>query len=422
MATVNYLYRSTKDEATINVRLLFRFNGEDSVIGGKTRLKVSRNYWETTHKKTLRAIREVSQRNAYNEVNQHLTDLEAHILDEFHLSDPSTVNKEWLKDVINKYYDPEEGRPQTRMPRDIVNYIEYYLDKKKNDISVMSARRIRVVKHKMQRMEEYLGRTLLIKDVNEDFKKEFQDYYIKERYSPNTQQRELKTLKSICYHAMYNGLETHPHLKTLQLKLHDVQHIYLNFEEIERIADLKLSNEYLDNARDWLIISCYTGQRVSDFLRFTKDMIRTEKGKHLLEFKQKKTGKLMTIPVLKEVMDVLGKRGGDFPRAISDQKYNDYIKDVAKAAGLGNLCTGKRRVNIKPNAKKGSYRDIVGDYPKWQLVSSHIGRRSFATNFYGKVPTSVLIGITGHSSESQFLNYIQKSNQQSAIDAYKYFN
>jgi integrase len=133
----------------------------------------------------------------------------------------------------------------------------------------------------------------------------------------------------------------------------------------------------------------------------------------------------MTIPISKEVRKILTKRNGEFPRAISDQKYNDYIKDVCKLAEINKICEGKKRISIAPKGvkpTKSDYRDVVGEFKKWELVSSHIGRRSFATNYYGKVPTTFLINITGHSSEKMFLNYIKKSNKDLALESYDYFN
>lgn len=172
----------------------------------------------------------------------------------------------------------------------------------------------------------------------------------------------------------------------------------------------------MDNARDWLIISCFTGQRVSDFLRFTKDMIRIEDGKSFLEFTQKKTGKVMTVPLHPKVLQILEKRNGAFPRRISDQRYNEYIKEVCKLAGLDKPTRGG-----KQKVTEHGIRKVSGIYPKWELVTSHIGRRSFATNFYGKIPTTYLIYITGHSSEAMFLNYIGKSNKDLAIEISNYF-
>jgi integrase len=211
-------------------------------------------------------------------------------------------------------------------------------------------------------------------------------------------------------------------LDSLKLKPEKTKPLYLNFKELAQIEKTKNLAEHLENARDWLIISCYTGQRISDFLRFNKDMIRVEKGKSLLEFKQQKTQKLMTIPLHEKVLSILNKRSGDFPRAISDQKYNDYIKTVCEKSDLKQMVMGKKQTNIeKDNKKPAKIRNVSGTFEKWELVTSHIGRRSFATNFYGQIPTNYLIYVTGHSSESLFLKYIGKSNKDIAMELTKYF-
>ena len=64
---------------------------------------------------------------------------------------------------------------------------------------------------------------------------------------------------------------------------------------------------------------------------------------------------------------------------------------------------------------------VEKDYPKWKLVSSHIGRRSFASNNYGIIPTSFLMYITGHTTEAMFLTYIGKSNKDIAMELTNYF-
>ena len=46
--------------------------------------------------------------------------------------------------------------------------------------------------------------------------------------------------------------------------------------------------------------------------------------------------------------------------------------------------------------------------PKYELIGSHIGRRSFATNYYGKIPTALIMSVTGHLTESSFLMYIDR--------------
>ncbi|MBD0778253.1 tyrosine-type recombinase/integrase [Maribacter sp. ANRC-HE7] len=425
MASVNFLYRSTKREAFLNVRLLYRVVSQDYekgykdfVLGAKTKLKVSKYYWDETHKKNLRDIKDVDQRNLYTETNQELMRIEDHILSAFDKVDSKEViDKKWLNTILEKYYNPTSN-DGPKIPTDLIGYFDHYIEYRRNELDEKGIRRIKVTKNKMVRLQEYLGSIILIKDINEDFKIKYQDYCNNEKYSQNTQQRELSLIKTVCNHARYSGLETHVQLDSLKIAKEPVNHIFLNFGEIEKIKNLKLDTGYLDNARDWLLISCYTGQRVSDFMRFTKENIRIEKGKYFLEFTQQKTKKRMVIPLSKEAREVLKKRGGEFPRPISDQKYNDYIKVVCQKAGLNELVKGKKRTKVKDK----TYRDVSDTFEKWELVSSHIGRRSFASNYYGKVPTTFLINITGHSSEKMFLNYIKKSNLDLAVESYKYFD
>lgn len=419
MATVNFLYRSTKDEAPLNLRLLYRHNEKDFVIGGKTKLQVSKNYWENYHHK--QRIKDIEVKNLQTDINNQIGELENHILNVFRTTAVERVNKEWLKVTIENYYNPPETK---EIPNDLINYIDYYLEYRKNEISESNRKKVKVTKNKMVRLQEGWGRPILIKEINEDFKKAYVDFSNKNAYSQNTQHREFVLIKTICFHARYLGLKTHHQLDGITLKREEANHIYLTLNELDQIRKVDLKQDYLDNARDWLLISCFTGQRISDFMRFKPEMIRIEDGKTLLEFRQKKTKKEMSIPVVREVREVLHKRNGNFPRPISDQKYNDYIKEVCHEAELNDEVKGKRRISIAPKGvkpTKNDYRDVIDTFEKWELVSSHIGRRSFATNFYGKVPTTYLINITGHGSEKMFLNYIKKSNKDLAMDSFKYF-
>ena len=154
-------------------------------------------------------------------------------------------------------------------------------------------------------------------------------------------------------------------------------------------------------------------------MRFDKSMIRYEKNskgklKPLLEFTQKKTEKLMTIPLHKKIIKILNQNNDNFPRKISDQRYNEHIKKVCEKAKINDPVTGTL-FNHETKQKE------TKEYPKWKHVASHIGRRSFATNNYGTIPTSFLMYMTGHSTEKMFLTYIGKSNKDIAMELTNYF-
>lgn len=424
MATVNYLYRSQRDKSPLILRLLFRANETDFVFGVKTRLEVTKQYWKIDHKK--KRAKGVDLINRQTEVNKELGNLKAHVLENFQKTNSSFINKEWLQTQIENYYNP--SKKSSELPKELLKYIDVFIENRRNDLSLSTIKKYKVIKQLLIRYEEYINRKLLIIDIDASFKKSFEDYCLLNQYAPNTIARALRAIKTVCNHAKYQGLETSFQLDTVKVKNVKVENIYLNFDDINKLINInknKLSKTY-ENARDWLLISCFVGQRISDFMRFNKDMLRQEKNNNgdvitLIEFTQKKTGKLMTVPLKDEVLQILKKRDGNFPNPISDQKYNEYIKQVCQTAKINESSLGSKKVKFEGLDGKFQYRKENGMFEKWELVTSHIGRRSFATNFYGTIPTSYLIYVTGHSTERMFLNYIGKSNKDLAMELTNYF-
>ena len=246
-----------------------------------------------------------------------------------------------------------------------------------------------------------------IKNVDLSFKSSFEQYCKNEGYAPGTISRAIRYIKTVCYHARNHGIETSYQLQAIKTKNYKSPTIYLTNQEIEKVASQEFEDEHLDTSRDWLIIACETAQRVSDFLNFTSDLIRIEDNVMLIEFIQKKTKKPTVVPITARLKKVLEKRNGEFPRKMSSQRLNEHIKSVCQLAGIDSPTKGSLR-------NKDSNRDEYGIHPKYKLVTSHIGRRSFATNYYGQYPTALLMSVTNHSTERQFLEYIGKTETDSA--------
>lgn len=418
MATIAFAYRSIKKEAPVLVRLLYYMEGSKKrySIYGKTKFVVEKEFWESYQSGTKF---KGDNKDKSIDLNDFKKDISNFILDAFNsVKDKSLIDKKWLNDTIHRFYNPpneEEGKPS--IPDLLIEYFDYYMNARRHELSNVTLKKLKVIKHKLQRYD----RNLKIKDINDDFKNSFVEWCKSESYSINTIGRELKDIKTIVKHARIKGAKVHPEHELLKLDKEKTPKIYLDFEELKKIQEVVGLTDYLDNARDWLLISCFTGQRISDFMRFNKSMVRIENDVPILEFTQVKTGAEMAIPILPEVQAVLDKRGGDFPRRISDQRYNEWIKKVCEKAGINKMTKGKISLNISKDKNETKMRNVYGIYPKWKLITSHVGRRSFATNYYGKLPTTFLIGITGHSTEKMFLNYIGKGQKDLFFDAYEYF-
>lgn len=401
MATINFLIQSKNNPSGIYIRLR---EGRSIDIKAKTRFSIDPENWSTAkgQPKNLKGAH-------MKMLQENLQKLSFDLLNHYNASvNHETINTGWLKNFIN----PQ--KKEETIPTGLLDYFAYYALHKKSLLKPSTFTKLNVNTRLLERFQRWSNKVYAIRDVNADFKLQFETFCKEENYAPNTIARAIKFIKTICYHAAGNGIETHFQLKNINAKTVKVEKIYLTDEEIEKITKADLKLDYLENARDWLIISCETGQRVSDFMRFRSSMIRYEGKVPLIEFTQVKTDKIMAIPLSKRVRAILNKRDGEFPRQITDQRYNEYIKEVCRIAGINKKTKGSK-------INKEMIRKESGIYPKYELITSHVGRRSFATNNYGKIPTPLLMNVTGHSTETMFLEYIGKTATDKAIQLAEYF-
>ncbi len=182
----------------------------------------------------------------------------------------------------------------------------------------------------------------------------------------------------------------------------ETDHVYLTEDELAQLYALKITNKKLDEVRDLFIFGAWVGLRFSDFSNIQPENIIQIDGDYFIKMITQKTKELVIIPcnpVVMEIFEKYANRPNKLPKTISNQKFNDYIKDVCKLAEFKE----KGRVTTKP-------KDILAD-----LVSSHTARRSFATNYYLQgFPTIDLMKITGHKTERSFLKYIRVSKLDTA--------
>ena len=404
MASVHFYIQSKESPAVIYVRMR---DSRKVDAKAKTRLVVDVEDWSAA-KGAPKHNRNDDMRN----LTKSLADLRSSILGHYNSSEgKQTINSDWLRDFINQATIQKE-----EVPTGLVDYFDLYAQQQKGVISDELYEKIAPNRDRIVRFERHMGRKYKVKDVDQTFHKDYHRYLIQsEKYNLGTVNRSMKFIKTVCYHAQQNGVEVNYQLKAIRVKNKELPPIYLSEEEIELIETVELEHDYLRNARNSLLISCYTAQRVSDFKRNTVKNIRYVKGIPYLDFVQKKTGAPVSLPLHPTVMRIIKDGGGEFPRAISNDKYNDYIKKVCKHAGIEDEVQGSMAEVIR--VKRGDRmvnvtRKKHGVFAKWKLVSSHIGRRSFATNHFGKIPTPIIMAATGHKSESSFLKYIGKGRAE----------
>lgn len=416
MATINYLVKGEKN--VTNILLRFK-NGRKFDLTASTDLKVEPKKWSSAKQKVKLTADDATK----DEVNNNLIELEKFIFNEFN-SDNSKgefIDKYWLRKKIANFFN----RPIDETAVDQVFFIPFIetfiknaptrIIKGKNKVIAKGTiTKYSTTQRKLEEYEERFKTKLKFTDLDLTFYDRFVNFLSQEqKINLGTIGNYIGTLKTIARDAKLKGLPVHPHIEHPNFFVPKItsDSIYLNDDEINTIFKFDFKGvERLENTRDLFIIGLRTGLRISDFLRLKDTNIKNG----FIEIETQKTGQTVTIPLHNQVKAILEKRNG-FPRTISDQKFNEYVKDLCQVAGF-NLKVQGSKIN------KETKRKEEGVFEKWELVTSHICRRSFATNLYGKLDNLTIMGITGHQTETQFLKYIKITSTEKAEKLKDYWN
>lgn len=293
-----------------------------------------------------------------------------------------------------------------------LGFMQQYIASRKPMICKSTYKRYMVFFRLLERFQGYVNKRLIINDINHEFVHEFIDFGKKEDYSENTIYRSIHFVKTILNYAERKGIRTFVRELEIRREGQRREMITISEDELQSIKNCDVPDE-LVSAKKWLLISCYTGQRISDFMQFNSEKLIEIKGIVCISFMQKKTHKEITLPLHPAVMEIVRKNGGEFPKSIEPALYNVQIREIARLAGLRYQIRAKKRIG---------YRVKTVLTEKCEMLTSHIGRRSFATNFYGKIPTPLLMDATGHSTEQMFLKYINRMDNNKIVSLSSYFN
>ena len=234
---------------------------------------------------------------------------------------------------------------------------------------------------------------------------------VAQKYSHNHAGRLMGTLKTLCLDAQKNEIPTHPYVNFIagfsQNQSKKIIHV-LNFEEIKKVEQATLPS-HLENVRKWMILGFWMGQRVSDLLQLKPEQVRqADAGGLYVDFHQQKTQKRITVGVLDPMAIAILQH--DFPKRLPANKFNKDLKKVLQHAGISQMVKAYRFDGIRK-------RKELGLFPKHKIITAHDLRRSFATNFFGKIPTPLLMRMTGHARETTFMRYIAVDPQKDTYAA-----
>ena len=201
--------------------------------------------------------------------------------------------------------------------------------------------------------------------------------------------------KGYCMNNAYEDFN--PKLKSTPKKV-----IFLTWEELSKLREYPIpaTKQYLERVRDVFLFQCFTGLRYSDVFNLRRSDVK----ENHIEVTTVKTADSLVIELNNYSRAILDKyrhvafEGDKVLPVVSNQKMNDYLKELSKLAGIDEP--------VRETYYKGNERiDLVT--PKHELMSTHVGRRTFICNALSLgIPAQVVMKWTGHSDYKAMKPYI----------------
>lgn len=265
----------------------------------------------------------------------------------------------------------------------------------------------------MQKFSESERTELTIKYFSSmDFFNDFSSFLFRQNLHRNTVHDIVKTLKTFAKWTVKNGFAKEIDTSDWKVVEDEVLLFALDDDELSKIESLDLT-EYplLAKVRNLFLIQCYTGLRFSDLMELTIDSF--DMNNKILRVRTIKTDSVVNIPITPKLQSVLAQDGFQLENCVN-YTYNVKLKEIGQLAEVNLMVEfveykdGKKTITLKP---------------KYELLSSHCGRRTFITNALRKgISERLIMKITGHKSIRSFEKYIKLTEteaQDAFMDAFK---
>jgi site-specific recombinase XerD len=181
--------------------------------------------------------------------------------------------------------------------------------------------------------------------------------------------------------------------------------LFLNAEQLAELEALPLQGRAQIDVRRQFLFAVETGLRRSDYQIKSSDIVGSE-----LRLPNTKTGKLLAIPFTKKARQLFNAANQNF-RLISEAQFNQTLR---------NIC--KKMSTMQETTRVFTYvgnKTISNDYPFYQLMTSHVARKTFAHNALSKGATMLAVAEwLGHKSTKMLEAYYTNKKELARQEAH----
>jgi integrase len=317
---------------------------------------------------------------------------------------------DFITKELEKLETPTEEIIIDEEPKDqktFYEWFEFYINDRTSFQSIEIAKHRKTTLNKLKLFFDKKIPTFA--DIDFNFYSEYQNWLLEEGELANSSvNKQFDYLKGFLRYASKHKLFNSAILDDFdRLKEYETHTIYITKEELKTIWEFEFNNERLEKVRDLFVFACSTGLRESDFSIVKPENIKNDQ----LFITTVKTSDPLIIPLNSYSRAVLKKYDNVLPK-YSQQKFNDYIKEVLQEIGLD---TPEQVISYKKGVR------IETTVPKYELVTSHTGRRTFITQCIMRgIPIPVIRSMTGHKDLKSFQKYIRITNNDKRNEMMKW--
>lgn len=387
MATVNfYLKEPNTSRETL---ILAKYNSEGLRFKLSTGERIHPTKWNPNNQRAKKNY------SGYAELNEVLESIDGEInrIRRTAITNRIPLTADHFKTEFSKFL----GTTPTAQRTELMDALEEYIRIKKDKLSFNYLRSVGTIKNHLIEFSQAERFKMKFENINLSFYDRFTSYLYSKGQTNNTVGTNIARLKRFLEWATEMGYNKTTAFKEKGFKVieHEPEVIYLTEDELFRIFDLDLSESpRLNNVRDSFCFQCFTGLRFSDIEELKPEDVKGDE----LTITVHKTREQLTIPLNDFALEILRKNNYCLS-VISNQKTNDYLKEVGQLAGIND--------RVKLTRFRGASR-IEETFSKYELISTHTARRTFITLSLEKgMRPEVVMKITGHRSMKNFMRYVK---------------
>lgn len=369
-----------------------------------------------------------------DELNTKILNIEKAIIEIVKNKDPLTLNSKSFSELIN-----EQLTGPRKKQTSFFDYCDQFFNDKVDSVGYNRSKSIQTTIRKLRVFKS----NLTFEEITDKFSRDFVKFLRSKGYAENYVSKHISNLKRIMTQATRDKMNTCLDFHDFKKKNEEVFNVFLTEPEIEKIYNLKFElsgdnrEDYaryitipnslmfpnlktkepnltdrqishnlavkinaLERSRKLFVIGCWTGLRCENYLNIDPDVQIDETGKFIQAIANKNGPKVL-IPIHRIVSEIIA---DGWPVTITGQKLNEHVKTLGFMAGLNEKVMWTRT--------EGGSR-ITHINAKWEMLSSHSARRSFATNLFLRgVPSDFIRAVTGHKSDKEFNKYIKAAPEQ----------